>query len=98
MAALLIFFPGQNRDPVRIEFFGDRIESIRSFNVISQRSIEEIGEIELLPATDGEKNRDTLFDYLNPDTIFIIEEQELIAEKARLYQERIETKLSKSAR
>ncbi len=35
--------------PVRIEFFGDEIESIRHFDVTSQISIEEIQSIDILP-------------------------------------------------
>ena len=39
-------YPRTNDDPIRIEFFGDEVESLRTFNVISQRSIEEIEEVE----------------------------------------------------
>ena len=35
---------------VRIELWGDEIDSIRSFNIISQRSIEEIKSTEIFPA------------------------------------------------
>lgn len=35
--------------PIRIEFFGDEIESIRSFDIFSQRSIEEMKRVELFP-------------------------------------------------
>lgn len=35
--------------PVRFEFFGDEIESIRSFDIFSQRSIEELGKVEVYP-------------------------------------------------
>ncbi|MHC5076701.1 MAG: hypothetical protein ACYTFM_09765, partial [Planctomycetota bacterium] len=45
---IIDIFPWTSSDPVRIEFFGDQIESIRTFNVISQRSIDAIEEVELL--------------------------------------------------
>ncbi len=35
--------------PIRIEFFGDEIESIRSFDIFSQRSVEKMNRIELFP-------------------------------------------------
>ncbi|PJI08783.1 MULTISPECIES: transcription-repair coupling factor [Clostridium] len=38
--------------PYRIEFFGDEIESIRSFNTESQRSIEKVNKIEIFPAKE----------------------------------------------
>lgn len=39
-------------EPYRIEFFGDEIESIRNFNVESQRSIEKVKSIEIFPAKE----------------------------------------------
>ncbi|KJS03781.1 MAG: transcription-repair coupling factor [Desulfobulbaceae bacterium BRH_c16a] len=38
--------------PIRLDFFGDTIESLRSFDPFTQRSIGEIGEATLLPVTD----------------------------------------------
>lgn len=45
-------FPPYLDSPVRIEFFGDEIESIRTFDVISQRSLEKINKFFLLPANE----------------------------------------------
>ncbi|MCY6371973.1 transcription-repair coupling factor [Clostridium ganghwense] len=38
--------------PYRIELFGDEIDSIRSFNYESQRSIEKLNDIEIFPAKE----------------------------------------------
>ncbi|MFC1843167.1 transcription-repair coupling factor [Thermodesulfobacteriota bacterium] len=46
-----IFPPGYEA-PVRLDFFGDTIESLRTFNPISQRSIQEIDEAIILPASN----------------------------------------------
>lgn len=46
--------------PIRLDFFGDTIESLRSFDPFSQRSTGEISEATLLPVTDP------LFDYNSP--------------------------------
>jgi len=46
-----IFPPGFDL-PVRLDFFGDVVESIRKFDPISQRSVEEAEEIVILPASD----------------------------------------------
>jgi len=42
-------FPYSSPDPIRIEFFGDRIESIRTFAVLDQRSIQRIDSAVILP-------------------------------------------------
>ena len=39
-------------NPVRIELFGDEIESIRYFDIASQTSISKLEKIEILPATE----------------------------------------------
>jgi transcription-repair coupling factor (superfamily II helicase) len=49
---VLDFFPPQAKRPVRIEFFGDTIESMRVFDPVSQRSIEEINELTVLPVRE----------------------------------------------
>lgn len=49
---VLDFFPPQNKFPVRIEFWGDEIESMRLFDPVSQRSTEEIHELTILPVRE----------------------------------------------
>lgn len=39
-------------NPYRIELWGDEVDSIRSFDVLSQRSIEQLESIEIFPATE----------------------------------------------
>jgi len=41
-----------NDNPIRLEFFGDTIESIRYFDLDSQRTIKTVKGIEIIPATD----------------------------------------------
>lgn len=48
--ALFDIFPMGSNRPYRIDFFDDEIDSIRTFDVDSQRTLEEITKIELLPA------------------------------------------------
>ena len=45
-------FPISDEDPVRIEFFGDEVDSIRTFDIESQRSIENIDAIDIFPAAE----------------------------------------------
>ncbi len=46
---ILDVFPPHMEKPARLEFFGDRIESIRVFDVDSQRSVEKIRSLEIIP-------------------------------------------------
>ncbi len=50
--SIIDLFPMGSRHPYRIEFFDDEIESIRSFDIETQRSIEKIDNIDLLPARE----------------------------------------------
>jgi transcription-repair coupling factor (superfamily II helicase) len=46
-----LFSPGYT-DPLRIEFFGDTVESIRSFSAVTQRQVGAITEAVILPARE----------------------------------------------
>ena len=49
---ILDVFPAENARPLRIEFFGDEIESIRRFDVETQRSVLKVTEVEVLPLAE----------------------------------------------
>jgi len=49
---IMDIFPPSCQSPVRIEFFGDKIESIRAFDSATQRSLKEMKEVVLLPASE----------------------------------------------
>ncbi len=72
-------YPVSSPDPFRIEFWGDDIESIRTFDPIGQKSVENISSIEITPAQEmeliGEENHlSTILDYLGKDTIVILDD------------------------
>lgn len=50
--SIVDIFPLEQNDPIRIDFFDVEIDSLRTFDQNSQRSIENIEEIEILPAID----------------------------------------------
>jgi transcription-repair coupling factor (superfamily II helicase) len=54
---ILDVFSPEAAHPVRIELFGDEVESIRRFEVASQRSILKINETTLLPLTEYQRSR-----------------------------------------
>ena len=45
-------FPTTGREPLRIEFFGDEIESIRAFSSFTQRALHPVEEAVLYPAVE----------------------------------------------
>jgi transcription-repair coupling factor (superfamily II helicase) len=49
---ILDVFPADSAKPLRVEFFGDEIESIRRFDVESQRSVMKVAEGRVLPLTE----------------------------------------------
>ncbi len=49
---ILDIFPAGFTCPIRLNFFGDFIETMRLFDPISQRSIEDISEAEIIPVND----------------------------------------------
>ncbi|GKU26140.1 transcription-repair coupling factor [Clostridium folliculivorans] len=49
---ILDIYPPNTALPYRIELFGDEIDSIRFFNLESQRSIDKVKEIEIFPAKE----------------------------------------------
>ena len=49
---ILDIFPLTEENPVRMELWGDEIDSIRSFDAESQRSIENLDEVDIYPASE----------------------------------------------
>lgn len=45
-------YPLNVDNPVRIDFFGNQVEKIKFFDTETQRSMEELGDIDVLPAND----------------------------------------------
>jgi transcription-repair coupling factor (superfamily II helicase) len=62
---ILDIFPAGEALPVRLEFVGDTVESLRTYDPGTQRSIAPIDQIQIVPLTDVLADRSaTIFDYL----------------------------------
>ena len=136
------FFQPGGVNPVRIEFFGDEVESIREFDALSQVSINKLEAVNILPVRElclneiekkhgveaiknfAGKNgcdrlalkellekiqhlgvfsgmeylapffystRESLFDYLHPDTLVVLEERDQLRAKSEQFQNLIDT-------
>ena len=76
-------FSYSNDLPYRIEFFGDEIESIRSFDIETQISNKNFKKIEILgdiENKDIDYKRESIFDFISDDTIVISENIDLLEE------------------
>ncbi|SDT99657.1 transcription-repair coupling factor [Halopseudomonas salegens] len=58
--ALLDLFPMGSRQPYRIDLFDDEIETLRTFDPESQRSVDKVERIHLLPAKEFPLNKSAL--------------------------------------
>lgn len=72
-------FPIGWSTPLRVEFWGDTIESIREFDPLSQRSIREHVRIEFIARffqEEGGEFTATLFDHIDTDTLIVFDAPE----------------------
>src|SRR5436190_2106975 len=76
--------------PIRIELFGDEIESIRRFDVSSQRSLEKLTAANITVLAAATSDRGHLADYLPPNSWFLLIEPSKIQEEGRNYLQRVE--------
>ena len=82
-----IFIIKENH-PVRIEFFGNEIDSIRYFDEGTQMSIEEIDSIELLPISEIKTtNNSSLYDYLKDPDVFYIDDNQILNEYNKIIKD-----------
>jgi len=61
--SIIDLYPTGSSDPYRIDFFDDEIDSIRTFDPESQRSIEDVGQIQLLPAHEFPTTENAIEDF-----------------------------------
>lgn len=74
--------------PIRIEFFGDDIESIRYFNPETQRTTEEISSIVCRPIEEISTQEDSsLLEYLDEATVLFIEYPQIKVSYEKLLEE-----------
>ncbi|NLS13048.1 transcription-repair coupling factor [Vibrio sp. SM6] len=61
--SIIDLYPMGSRDPYRIDFFDDEIDTIRTFDAETQRSTADIGEIRLLPAHEFPTNDNAIEEF-----------------------------------
>ena len=77
---ILDVYPVGSPDPYRIEFFGDEIDNIRTFDPIGQKSTSKVTSLFISPAYEDQllgKDAEpaSLLAYLGPNTLVIFDDQ-----------------------
>ncbi|NOU35629.1 MAG: transcription-repair coupling factor [Kiritimatiellaceae bacterium] len=79
-------WPPTSALPVRIEFFGNEIESLRTFDPDTQRSIEKIESVEIFPLNSTGDT--TLADILTPNTLRVFSNVDAVSPPRSLRSQR----------
>ncbi|MBL4662451.1 MAG: transcription-repair coupling factor [Flavobacteriaceae bacterium] len=79
---ILDVFSFSNDEPYRIEFFGDEIDSIRTFDVETQLSLLQLKKIAIIPNVENkmmEEKRESFLKYIASKTIIFLKSEELLS-------------------
>ncbi len=77
-------FSFSNDNPYRIEFFGNEVDSLRTFDVETQLSIEKQKKITIIPNVENkffQEKRESFLDYIHPKSILFINNTEALFHK-----------------
>jgi transcription-repair coupling factor (superfamily II helicase) len=82
---IMDIYPWQTALPVRLEFFGDELESLRSYDPDSQRSIETLESCEICFGLADTKENGTARDHLPKGTVFLAVEEAMPEAPLRIH-------------
>lgn len=80
----------QTAQALRVEFFGDIVESIRRIDLDSQRSSGTVESVRVISPVTRTEDNEIFTNVLPSDTIIVMEEPNDISEVAAVYLERVE--------
>ena len=90
--SILDVFSFSHEHPFRIDFFGDEIDSVRTFEVETQLSDERREQADIVPEMASETQRESLLSFLPDDTVLIYKNKRYAREAIeRIYQEGFST-------
>jgi len=79
---ILDVFSFSNDEPYRIEFFGDEVDSIRTFDVETQLSLEQVKKVSIIPNVENkmvDENRESFLKYIASKTVVFLKNEELFS-------------------
>jgi transcription-repair coupling factor (superfamily II helicase) len=90
--SIIDVFSYSSEHPYRIDFFGDEVDSIRTFDIVKQLSIEKTEQIILHPDVNKiseSKDKQAIFDHLPENSVIWIKDAKYIAERLNQLKEKI---------
>ena len=95
---IIDIYPINELHPIRIEFFGNTIESIRYFDENTQRKIEDINEINISSFQEIKtENNDSLYNYTNNGIVVYLNKEQIDVAYKKLCNEIAEYKESNNS-
>ncbi|MBS9462767.1 transcription-repair coupling factor [Flagellimonas sp. 389] len=91
-------FSFSHDEPYRIEFFGDEVESIRTFDVETQLSTEKVKRIAIIPNVENkflQESRESFLKYISPQTIIFSKQLDLVYARIDSFFEKAEDSFKK---
>ncbi|CAL2080666.1 transcription-repair coupling factor [Tenacibaculum sp. 190524A05c] len=74
-------FSFSNDEPYRIEFFGDEVDSIRTFDVETQLSKEKFSKVSIMPNVENkalQESRESFLKYISAKTVLFVKNKDLL--------------------
>ncbi|WP_420603133.1 transcription-repair coupling factor [Flagellimonas sp.] len=91
-------FSFSHDEPYRIEFFGDEVDSIRTFDVETQLSTEKVKRITIIPNVENkflQESRESFFKYISPKTVIFSKNLDLVYGRIDSFFEKAEESFAK---
>ncbi|WP_271405508.1 transcription-repair coupling factor [Tenacibaculum soleae] len=86
-------FSFSNDEPYRIEFFGDEIDSIRTFDVETQLSKEKLKKVSIMPNVENktlQESRESFLKYISSKTAIFVKNTEILTENLNKFYKKAE--------
>lgn len=86
-------FSFSNDEPYRIEFFGDEIDSIRTFDVETQLSKEKLKKVSIMPNVENktlQESRESFLKYISAKTAIFVKNTEILTDNLDKFYKKAE--------
>lgn len=81
--SILDIFGYSGELPYRVDFFGDTVDSIRTFDIETQLSESRLERIDVTADVDSRSEGESLLEFMNPDTLIAVRQPDDTVERIR---------------